>query len=100
MCARSMRLSEISGHTTISETSSQGAPNDSPRSYPPPPCGVLHPHGCCCVAVGVGIRDNLLGELMTREELTAAVVSLQRVGGIYDLIAACVERDGAGRVTS
>jgi len=52
------------------------------------------------VADRVGIRDNLLVELMTREELTAAVVSLQRVGGIYDLVAACVERDGAGRVTS
>ena len=77
-----------------------GAPNDSPRSYPPPPCDPVHPHGRCCVADRVGIRDNLLVELMTREELTAAVVSLQRVGGIYDLVAACVERDGAGRVTS
>jgi hypothetical protein len=38
--------------------------------------------------------------MMTRAELTDAVESLQRVGGIYDLIAACVERDGAARVSS
>jgi len=37
---------------------------------------------------------------MARAELTDAVESLQRVGGIYDLIAACVERDGAERVSS
>ena len=37
--------------------------------------------------------------MMTRAELSAAVESLQRVGGIYDLIAACVERDGAGMVS-
>jgi hypothetical protein len=36
---------------------------------------------------------------MTRVELTAVVESLQRVGGLYDLIAACVERDGAGMVS-
>jgi len=36
---------------------------------------------------------------MTRAELTAAVESLRRVGGIYDFIAACVERDGAERVS-
>jgi len=37
--------------------------------------------------------------MMTRAELTAVVESLLRVGGIYDLIAACVERDGAEQVS-
>lgn len=36
---------------------------------------------------------------MTRAELDDAVESLLRVGGIYDLIAACVERDAVGMVS-
>jgi len=35
---------------------------------------------------------------MTPEELAAAVESLRRAGGLYELIAACVERDGAGEI--
>lgn len=36
---------------------------------------------------------------MTPEELDEAVASLRRVGGGYDLVAACVERDNRPHVT-
>ena len=47
---------------------------DASRSYHPPPCGVLHPHGGCCVAAGLGVRDNLLGELMSIPRKVVAAV--------------------------
>ena len=74
------------------------------------PCCVGAAAGCSCVApclcVVSGVRAarsanavRALMRSMTRAELATAVESLRRVGGIYDLIAACVERDGAGMVS-
>ena len=37
--------------------------------------------------------------VVTPTELAAAVESLRRAGGLYELIAACVERDGEGEIT-
>jgi len=38
---------------------------DASRSYHPPPCGVLHPHGCCCVAAGLGVRACYWGGVVS-----------------------------------